>query len=359
VKAINFESTGESGVIEESDQHLIKDSVDRLGLAELPDEWEVYGGSEYRLLLIELVIIHCPNLETLRMPLDHGWELNLLQSPMAKGFFQKLKALYIHHFYTSGDLFAVSTYLVEQMLATAPNLERLKVPTLTGGGTGSQDSMDNLRCIEFTENCTIDSDLLSDILASCPKLEIFALHWDALDNHHDYVDDIRAMDAWVALSQARDTLREIRLDIRDDLPLGTGDWWSIQDFKMLEELKVNGHALCALRDVWATKNPHARVDSFLSQCLPPTIKAFTLWKPNALLIPGMLRLAKVVSVGRYPSLKSVTLVPSETSERTYDSWNDSAAWSEVQMELAELFKRSNTKFEMKYENKYWTANGFT
>jgi hypothetical protein len=128
----------------------------------------------------------------------------------------------------------------------------------------------------------------------------------------------------------KDTLRELRLDIRNDTAQGEGERESLRDFERLEVLKVDGTALETLRRAWRGRYRLAKVDSFLSAFFPPSIREVTFWRLDGQeMEAAMLRLAKVVAVGRYPNLKSEVLAPSEKSGRQgyYDEWVNAGNWN--------------------------------
>lgn len=284
VKSLSFTEPGDNEELTDTDRQFVEGLVDRLGLPPLPRRWHVGELSEQRLILIELIVIRTPNLEVLEIPLHLDWDMAVVrdQATVTRPFLQKLRRLQIEHFYIDGDGYKADRYTVamhpiEALLLEAPNLEELWIPTVEG----FKDSypLNNLRHIEFQEfYCTVDSVPLRNILASCPRLEIFALHWGALLTDYGYNDTRgrHAADAWSALEQRIDTLREIRFDIVcDEMPLGDSNLCSLQDFCRLEVLKVDLHALGVLRQAWLRDNPRARIDSFLEQLLPASIREVT------------------------------------------------------------------------------------
>ncbi|KAH8904690.1 hypothetical protein BR93DRAFT_829779 [Coniochaeta sp. PMI_546] len=357
IKSLSISEPDDHDALTEVDQQFINDSIVRLGLPPLPRGWNIDGYGEHRVLLLELILLQTPNLEVLQIPLDYDWTLNIIRHQATRPFLQKLKSLRVEHFYISGDRYEVSMQAVDALLRASPNLENLSLPTVTDC-KGSY-TLGNLRRLEFAEDCSIAPDVLSDFVASSPRLEVFALHWDALSTAYDITEDRRAVDAWVALEQRADTLRQIRLDIRDDLPLGHGNRSSMRDFGSLQVLKVNGHALAVLRQAWLRENPRARIDSFLSQLLPASITDVTFWRLDGALAPAMTRLAKVAAVGRYPNLRSVVLAPSELSDRGYEDWPNYSAWDTVRDALEEEFARGGVRFTVSGTSGYWSSARFS
>jgi hypothetical protein len=352
MKTISVTQPNDYEELTEAEREYIERSVVDLGLPPLPERWNTSGSDEQRLILVELILITTPNLEVLGIPLDYGWDMHIVQHQVPRPFLPKLRRLDVLLYYVSGDRFEVSMHPLKYLLSAAPNLERLHVPSIEPAN--GPFPLNNLRRLEFSADCSVSPDLLRQLLSSAPRLEVFALHWDAIDTAYDFTDDRRAADAWLALEQRADTLREIRLDIRDDLPLGRADRLSLQDFVQLQVLKVDGHALNVLREAWQRKNPRARIDSFLSQLLPSSIREVTFWRLDIALSAAMLRLAKVASLGRYPELRNVVLSPSERSDRSCEEWPNFSAWEGVEAVLKEDFARGGVNFTLRTESGYWS-----
>jgi hypothetical protein len=217
--------------------------------------------------------------------------------------------------------------------------------------------LENLRYLEFKEDCMNDPPLLKDILASCPKLEVLVLQWDPLGDHYFFSESICVMDIWMALAEVRKTIREIRLEVRSYLPLGDGDRWSIQDFDKLQVLKVNGHAVSALLQNWKAMNPHMETQSFLQQFLPASIENFVLWDPDAAYIPDLSNLANSVSGGHYPRLKSITVdynaIFQEISRVDID-----ATWTQFYDLVKESMMKAKVQLEVRYVLSSWPGGSY-
>lgn len=352
MKSLVLAEKPQHGNLCEADRLFVQAVVARLGLGHLPDHWTETEG--HPLLLAELILNYTPNLEDLQIPLSPDWELGIVRHQAAKPFrfLPKLRVLEITFYYISGDRRGLSTGQITGLLSAAPSLEELRVPTLSL--MYMRLPLSSLIRFEFWENCCVAPEFLHMIMVSCPHLRAFALHWDALDDPYDFVEDRRTVDAWDALALRVDTLREISLDVRGDLPLGEGDRCSLSDFAQLQVLRVDGHSLNVLRQAWLRQNHHARIDSFLSQLLPRSIRHVTFWRLDGALTDAMLRLAKVVSVGRYPNLKSVTLAPSARADRPeYDEWPNASAWNAVLDDLVQVFGKRGVRFELKTGDEYW------
>ncbi|KAL2134840.1 hypothetical protein VTI74DRAFT_10736 [Chaetomium olivicolor] len=347
-----------AGDLDPENKKFIEDAIVDLGIPAVPKWWNVDGEGQYRLLPFEVLLTLTPNLETLDLPLDCDWDMHVIPQLVKTRppFLTKLTDIKVSHFFIAGDRWDVSFDAVAALLAAAPNVYTLCLPSPSSGAVGgSVLPLANLHRLLFQVNCFISPELLTDMLDSAPQLEMVALHWDALADAYDSCEDRRTTDAWNALERRRDTLGEIRLDIRNDTEHGVTERSSMADFEKLEVLAVDGHALHSLRQAWRRKNGQARVDAFFSQFFPPSIREVTIWNPDAAELKGaMLRFAKVAGVGRYPNLKSVVLAPSERSDRFEDSvWENPGAWDEVKPDLEHEFGKRGIKFEIRKDSPYW------
>ncbi|KAK4031561.1 hypothetical protein C8A01DRAFT_21244 [Parachaetomium inaequale] len=314
--------------LEPWDRKFVHDSIIQLGLPAVPDHWNIDGDPEFRLLPLELVLAHTPDLEYLRVPLDYDWNLHLL-SQLVKTrppFLTKLKSLEVSHYFIAGDRFDVNMDAIDTIIRAAPNLDSLCLPS-PNCGYGSATPMPSLRRLYFQDDCSISPEALTALLDAAPKLEVLALRWAAMADSYDDCADRRTTDAWDAVERRRDSLRELRLDIRSDTEQGDGERDSLKDF-----------------------------ENFLSALFAPSIREVTFWQPDKEeMSSAMLRFAKVVAVGRYPNLKSVVIAPSEMS-----GWREldealNAEWGESKGELEEDFGKGNVRFELKWESPYWSA----
>jgi hypothetical protein len=339
-------------------KEIVQDSISQLGLPPIPDHWNIDGEGQYHLIPLEIVLANTPNLEYLRMPVDYGWNLCLLPQLLKSRppFLTKLKGFEVTHYFIAGDRFDVS---IDAVARAAPNLEMLSLPSPSWDYGDAPTPLTNLQRLYFQSGCNINPDHLSSMLDSAPKLEVLALHWDALNDAYDDVEDRRTTDAWDALEKRKDSLREIRLDIRDDTEEGEGERDSLKDFERLEVLKVNWHALKPLRAAWKRKHQFAKLDSFLSTMFPPSIKEVTFWALDSEeMKAAMLRFAKVVAVGRYPNLQSVVLGPPEEEDdrKWFGEYRNTGDWNGMKDELEEYFGKGGVRFELRWESTYWLAD---
>jgi hypothetical protein len=363
--------------LEPPDSKFVQDSIVQLGLPPVPATWNTDGESSHRLLPLELVLAHTPNLEYLRIPLDYDWELPILTqlllppTPNTKFSLPHLHSLQIHHHYTSGDRFSIPITTVETLLHAAPNLTSLCLPSPHSDYRSNNTPtppLNNLRHLYFQGNCTIDPDLLTNLLASAPNLAALRLHWDALGDSYAWCDGRRVTDAWDAIAGRRDSLREVRLDVRVDTQVGdvgVGGRGSLGDFRRLEVLMVDGHALGALRAGWVRDNRGLGgrgggrgVDGFLEGLFPLSIRRVTFWNLDGVeMRDAMLRFARAVADGRYPRLEEVVLAPSETSDRRgFDEWHNAGEWNVVKDELEEDFRKGGVRFELRWKSPYWSGS---
>ncbi|KAK4155860.1 hypothetical protein C8A00DRAFT_41592 [Chaetomidium leptoderma] len=323
-----------------ADRKSVQDAIVHLGLPAVPDHWNTDGEGECRLLPLELVLTYTPNLEFLRLPLDYDWNLHLLPQLVQTrpAFLTKLQTLDVFHFFIAGDRFDASMSAVDAIVQAAPNLDSLCLPSLNWSYADTVSPLSNLRRLYFQSNCYMSPRMLTKMLQAAPRLEVLAVHWDAMVDGYDYAEGGRATEAWGAVEHRKDSLRELRLDLRDDMDPGEGGRDSLKDFE-----KRN--------------NMHARVDCFLSAMFPASIREVTLWRLDGReMKAAMLRFAKVVAVGRYPKLESVVLAPSETSDRQdYDEWPNGGEWDEVKEELEEEFGKRGVRFELRRHSSYWSA----
>ncbi|KAK0744753.1 hypothetical protein B0T21DRAFT_358316 [Apiosordaria backusii] len=339
-----------------SDRQFVQDSITNLGLPPVPDSWNTDGEPEYRLLPLELVLAHTPNLTYLHLPLDYDWQLNLLsQLPADKFSLHQLHTLEVFHYFIAGDRFDISMSAVETILSAAPNLHSLSLPS-PNDNINLTAPLTNLRRLDLQESNYISPKCLTTLLASAPELEALALHWDALGDAYDDCDDRRVVDAWNAIEQRKDSLRELRLDIRSDTELGEGERDGLKDFERLEVLKVDGRSLSVLRAAWKRRNRHAKMDSFLSAFFPPDIREVTLWDLDGVeMYEAMTRFARVVAVRRYPKLETVLLAPREalSKRHEFDEWHNLLEWPAIEDELEGEFSKGGVRFKLSYKIQGW------
>ncbi|KAK4174669.1 hypothetical protein QBC36DRAFT_242821 [Triangularia setosa] len=331
-----------------SDTRFIQSTITDLGLPPVPDSWNTDGEPEYRLLPLELVLAHTPNLNYLRFPLDYDWQLNLL--PRFTCFsLPSLRSLEVTHYFIAGDRFDASLSAVETIISAAPNLQSLSLPS-PNDDTNFSAPLANLRRLDLQANNSISPELLTTLISSASKLVSFSLHWDALGDAYEDCEDRRVVDAWDAISRCKSSLEELLLDIRNDTELGEAERDNLKDFEKLEAVKVDGHSLGPLREAWLRRNKHARVDGFLSGFFPVGIREVTLWNLDGVEMRGAVRrFARVVAVGRYPRLKRVVLGPGEPSDRRgFDEWRNAGEWRGVEQELGEEFGRGGVGFEVRW-----------
>ncbi|KAK3994419.1 hypothetical protein QBC44DRAFT_391649 [Cladorrhinum sp. PSN332] len=304
--------------LDELDNQFIQDTItQQIRLPPLPDHWNTDGDPQYRLIPLEIALVHTQNLQYLRIPLDYDWQLNLLSQllPTSRFSLPALHSLEVFHFFIAGDCFSISLDAVETIIAAAPNLQALSLPSPNADSSSSTlPPLSNLRQLDLQQDCSISPELLSQLLSSAPKLEAFALHWDAAGDGDDYC----VADAWQALARRAYALKEIWLHVRDD----------------------------------------AEVDDLLVGLLPPSVRQVTFWNLCGCgMREAMLRFARAVGErpeGRYPKLESVFLARGEGSDYDgLDEWHTAGDWEAVKSELVEEFAKGGVRFEVEWDSLGW------
>jgi hypothetical protein len=362
-------------------KQLFQDSIAQLGFPAVPHFWDDDKvDPAHRLLPLELVLAHTPNLEYLRMPLACHWTLRLLPhlANTRPHLLTRLRFLEILHYNVIGDPFDISMDAVQAVTDVAPNLDALCLPEGRPRYIRGFRALPGLRQLVWqalVAGCAADMDMLVDMLDAAPRLETLVLPWDgrqeeplgAAANYYysdddDERPDRRTSDVWAAIARRRDSLRELSLDVRADTPHGEGQRQSLRDFERLEVLRVNGHALGPLRVAWRAEHERAGGDGFLSTLLPPSIREVVFWGLDAgEMQTAVLAFAKTVAVGGCcPNLKSVVLAPSERlAEYGYGQLQDADEWNAIEEQLEDLFGQGGARFELLRREKPvpWSGNG--
>ncbi|KAK4241967.1 hypothetical protein C8A03DRAFT_11815 [Achaetomium macrosporum] len=295
--------------LDDVDRKFVQDAIVELGLPVIPDHWRINGEGEHRLLPLELVLAHTPNLESLRLRLGYGWHLYIIPQLLKTrpAFLTNLKSISI-----PGDQFELSINAIDALTRAAPNLLTLRMcsPSYVPAEL-FLPSLSHLRQLQFIGENSVKPWLLACMLDAAPNLEMLALYWDLSDEDfyaYDLVNEPKGGDLWDAIELRKNSLRELRFGLSDE----------------------------------ATNNRHAQEDSFLSNMFPPTIREVTIWDDEGdegWVRPAMQRFASDVAVGRYPNLEVVNV-------GLYRDGRDAAAWEDVKNELKEKFARGGVEFEM-------------
>lgn len=367
IRAINIDEPSYHIELTEADQEFLVNTVSSLGIDPPPLYWNKDGSGEWTLLVLELILILTPNLEALVLPLDYDWQLPIVNHlAKSKPFLPNLKSLEVDHYYISGDRYEVNVDAIFGIADAAPNLQFLSIPSPGWCGGVDKLSVGNLRRLEFQANSFVSPDLLSSLCGSAPKLEYLALHWDAMSDTYDYCGDRRTSDAWDAVGKCAGSLKELRLDVREDLPHEKealeGMRCSLGDFEKLEKVRVDGHALDALRLAWVAGGNEREdgVHGFLAQLFPFGVKEVWFWRLDGRegMTRAMLEWARLVGEGEYPELERVVLAPSDQSDRYrgwggYDEWRNVDGWYGMKGVLDEEFDKGGVSFEIKSDSPYW------
>ena len=357
VKSITHQDPYAGELDVESKKYVEKAIID-LELPAVSEGWNIDGEGEYRLIPLEVLLTLTPNLETLRIPLDCDWRLHLLPQLIKTNppFLTKLNTLKVFHYFIAGDRWDVCFAAVVALCEAAPNLRTLCLPTPDIDSAGSAPlPLANLRRLLLYHNCFISPEGLTWILESAPLLEVIALHWDAMAG--EYSADCQVTDMWHALERCKGTLREVRLDVRNDTEHGMTERTSMADFTALEVLAVDGHSLHSLKQAWDRTHRGSSVE-FLSEFFPASTRDVTFWNPDAgELQEAMLRFARAARGGRYPNLRRVVLAPSEKSDRWAEGeWARPERWDKVRSELEDEFRQGGAEFEIWKESPNWRGS---
>jgi hypothetical protein len=336
---------------EEPEQRVIEDCVVKLGALPLPFAWAACEKMLFELLPLELVLMHTPNLERLRLRFEFNHDLYLIPQLIGTRppFFSNLKSLEV----VPGKNFS-SIALVDALVQAAPNLHCLCLGSTNYDASFPTAPLFHLRRLVFQSGCRIHPKLPTEILSNAPELEFLALHWGDFPDPHMYergVEERCPTRVWEAIERCHDSLLDLRVHISDTIErrlYGRRD--SLRDFRRLEVLKVNGHALNSLYEAWERKNWNtARPDSFLSNIFPPTIREVMFWDLDGLAMRAeMQSFARVAASGVYRSLEKVTVALSERRANRYElrslhTWD---SWALVEAELKEGFAKGGASFNL-------------
>ena len=336
--------------------------------------------------IIELLLLHTPNLIHLQLTLSDDWSPLFLPAIYANStptILPHLTTLTLSHHcicHYRWDL-GLSNFLAI-IHAAAPNLRHLstdnpggEITTKFGQSTAVCRprelalELPNLTHLEFDRVCYLLPDVLRGIVAAAPNLEVFSLStgsawegvWDRNGNGDDR--DCTVADVWEVVWLRRGTLKELRVDVICD----SGEWegeggdmgmraklegcsGSLKEFKQLEVLKVGGYALEVLEKEGKRSNGENGVDrdGFVGSLLPSSIREVTFWEPEGSWMMAWRRLAEVVAllkVERYPNLLSVVVAPVPDNEMPRE-WKAKHEWLRASGELENQFQTAGVRFEI-------------
>lgn len=354
----------DNGELTAADQKLIEDCVIHLGAPCLPSEWATCNDEPHRMTVVELIIAYTPNLEVLSIPLDYDGYLDVLQHLTGKLFLPRLKHLTVDYFDVHCEKYDVSMQCVQPLLEAAPNLATLNIPTFNDTLDDRFYPIRSLRHLTFDGHCTSKSEIIVNMLASCPLLETFSMYYCDAENPGNY----DTMAIWHALEQRNVSLRKLFLTIQltqtgNPVAARPSDLGSLQTFTKLEVVKLYDQALDLLFRAWTRNNPHSSKYSFLLQLLPASIVVAEFMEPSTLFIPAMLELSRRRTCP-FLLMRRLSLVVSAEHRairglafRRFDMFgnfvgynNEPNGWSEVERELIEGFARQGVNFEIRHLN---------
>ncbi|RHZ63620.1 uncharacterized protein CDV56_108708 [Aspergillus thermomutatus] len=315
VTSLDFHEPGQCDTLNDEDRQLVESCIAGLGLPQLPVDWHNYLGVERRLILTELVVASCPNLEVLRVPMNPEWMVGVLDSLPKDLVFARLKKLDVWHYYISGDHMAIAYRKIRGLLHAAPNLEHLRLPSIEMfyPGKAGVPTFEKLTDLDLGEGAPPPY-FLKCALERCPRLRKFRLHWVNSDGYDEDSEEWSPLDGWRALQHVQSSVREITFEAGIEFPDGDSleeGVSTLRDFVHLEILKVSGVALQALYKVWAHHTRNGSMERFVYQVFPSTITELTLWDPDASLIEAVLLLAREAAREPYPHLARITIGQSE------------------------------------------------
>ncbi|KAF7125521.1 hypothetical protein CNMCM5793_001760 [Aspergillus hiratsukae] len=315
VTSLDFLDPGQADSLSDENQQFVESCIAKLGLPPLQADWHDYLPVERRLLVAEVVVVSCPNIKALSLPMNPEWMVSVLASLPKDFVFAKLKKLDICPYYISGDHYAIEYGKISGLLHASPNLEHLSLPSIEMFYPGEAEvpPLEKLRHLDLGEGAPPPY-FLNCALEACPNLQEFQLHWVDTDGYDEDSDEWSPLDGWRALQRVQSSVREIVfetvIEFRDDDNLEE-DVSTLQGFARLEILKVNGIALDALYNAWAHHNRYASMDQFVYEVFPSTIKELTIWDPAAWLIEVVRLLAREAARGQYHRLAKITIGLSE------------------------------------------------
>ncbi|KAK5656917.1 hypothetical protein OQA88_3439 [Cercophora sp. LCS_1] len=370
-----------------SEDPLSKNDIDLLNsiitkLDFRPLAWGAFSNPN-PLPVIELLLLHCPNLVRLELALSEEWRPLFLPAIYRRqasannnnntgtptSILPRLVTLTLaHHCITRYRWELGLPSFLTILRAAAPNLGYLSTDNPGGEiqaattmlGHSLYPPLANLVHLEFDRVCSLQPDVLRGIVAAAPSLQVFAL---SAGDSWDDLDECTVVDVWEAVWLRRGTLREVRLDIvynkspgenrgaRLELELGGLGWsGSLEEFRRLEILKVGHYALRVLEEACRRSengvDGGVHGDGFVENLLPSSIREVTFWEPEGRWAVALQLLAEAVAWNpeRYPDLLSVVVAPVPDNEQPRE-WKDKDEWLRSSAELEKQFQRAGVRFE--------------
>ncbi|KAK5662369.1 hypothetical protein OQA88_8279 [Cercophora sp. LCS_1] len=313
--------------------------------------WHDYPKRFGDLLLTELILLHTPGLTHLRIAVGPNSQVPLVEDRTGTGFLDSLRYLQARCSDSRPrGVIGVPIKVVMSFCAAAPGLEELWVRTpLRNGWEGKVDHLANLTRLEFDGICSIEKDLLKELVQAAPRLEVIRLVWLALDCKTNRERAVTVGDAWEILRLRKETLRDVSLDVWDEglhaerLELGKLGWWSLRDWPRLRVLKVGELPLKVFQAAWEGAGVRS---GFLDQLLPVGIRVLTFWEPDPVIIPLVRELAGAAEWREHPELSKVSVTPLEPSETQILRWYGQSDWERAEVSLRAMFEKGGVEFEL-------------
>ena len=376
--------------LSENESHLLNSIITKLSLQSL-DPGFLTKPRPNPLPVIELLLLHTPNVVHLHLALSEVWRPFFLPSILISSrnttLLPNLITLTLTHqlIYNYHWDLGLPNFLTI-LRAAAPNLRhlctdnpgsetQLEVATLTSNNLDCSIDMSiypplpNLLHLNFDAVCSLSPDVLRGIVSAAPRLEVFALstasNWDSGTGVGDSDRDCTVVDVWEVLWLRRETLREVRVDI---MGYGNRQEWgrgmemavdsaklalagSIGEFTRLEVLKVGGYALGVLEEMW--RESGGDHDGFVEKLLPRGIQEVTFWEPEGSWMGALRQLAGVLALvkqARFPDLVSVVVAPvPESDVDIFREWKAKEDWLRASGELVKQFQGAGVRFEVQGE----------
>ncbi|KAL3461893.1 hypothetical protein BJX64DRAFT_150221 [Aspergillus heterothallicus] len=330
------------------DKDFIDTCIADRGLTGPADDWRIEGTNRH--LPIETVLVYTPNIESLSIPVNEEWNLDLLpefSSASPKIEFLSLRDLSIYYYYISGDGWAIHYGQIAPLLEASPNLEHLSLPTVEGFWEhydATVPPMKSLLSLDLGESSP-GMFFIKSIIKATESLRKFKLHWIRSTGYDESHEDWTVAEIWDALTHVKETLEEIIFDPSIEIPLGSptaNSLSSLADFLKLRVLKVNGRSLEGLFHAWTFQTGRSDMDEFVRQFFPSGLRTLVIWLPSPGLIPALFALAKAKFNGLFPDLTLVEIGASPV----FKEWLPRPEWSRNEAELEDKFATAQVQLNM-------------
>ncbi|KAL2845482.1 hypothetical protein BJY01DRAFT_247637 [Aspergillus pseudoustus] len=331
------------------DKLFIETCIRNIGLSPPAGDWHIEGSNRH--IPIEAVLAYTPNIESLTIPVNEDWALDLLLAfagASPKMEFPRLRYLSIYYYYISGDHWAINYGQIQPLLEASPHVEHLALPTLEGfwedSGNARIPPLKSVTTLDLGESSS-GMFFITSIIRACGPLRKFSLCWIRSSGYDESHEDWNTLEVWDALALVKDTIEEIIFEPTTEIPLGTPTLKSVSSlsgFTKLRTLKVDGRCLQGMLQAWTLKTGSSDMDDFVRQLFPSGLHTLAIWSPGSHLIPALLALAKARSNGVYTDLVSVEVGASPV----FKHWLPRPEWSSNEAELRGRFGAAGMELKM-------------